>query len=75
MHAKDNAEFDATGMLKMCPVVCLKAQPSQHTYGCISNTCVGITLFVSMQGCGKPQTTDGQNEDTHVFHCVVTLKL
>ncbi len=47
--------------------------PSQHTYGCISNTFVGITLFVSMQGCGRPQSADEQEVDTHVFYCVANL--
>ena len=45
--------------------------PSTHTYGFISNTFVGITLFVSTQGCGRPQIADGQKVDTHVFRCVV----
>ena len=45
--------------------------PSTHTYGCISNLFVGITLLVSMQGCGKPQIADEQKVDTHVFRCVV----
>ena len=45
--------------------------PSTHTYGFISNTFVGITLFVSTQGCGRPQEADGQMVDTHVFCCVV----
>ena len=46
--------------------------PSTHTYGFISNTFVGITLFVSTQGCGRPQMTDGQKVDTHVF-CYVDI--
>ena len=47
--------------------------PSMHTFGCISNRCVGITLFVSMQGCGKPQITDEQKVDTHVFRYAVKI--
>ena len=49
--------------------------PSTHTYGFISNTFVGITLFVSTQGCGRPQIADEQKVDTHVFCCVVINKL
>ena len=45
--------------------------PSTHTNGCISNTFVGITLFVSTQGCGRPQEADGQKVDTHIFCCIV----
>ena len=45
--------------------------PSQHTYGCISNSFVGITLLVNTQGCGRPQIADGQKVDTHVFCCAV----
>ena len=47
--------------------------PSQHTYGYISNTFVGITLFVSTQGCGRPQIADEQEVDTHAFYCVANL--
>ncbi len=49
---KDNAENDATGMLKMYPR-CVRegSQCLQRTLiGCFSNTFVGITLFVSKQG-------------------------
>lgn len=45
--------------------------PSTHTNGCISNTFVGITLFVNLQDCGRPQEADEQEVDTHVFLCVV----
>lgn len=41
--------------------------PSTHTYGCISNSFVGITLLVNTQGCGRPQIADEQKVDTHVF--------
>lgn len=44
--------------------------PSSHTYGCFSKTFVGITLFVNLQGCGRPQSADGQKVDTHVFSYV-----
>ena len=33
---------------------------------------VGITLFVSTQGCGRPQTADEQEVDTHVFFVWLT---
>jgi hypothetical protein len=47
-----------------------QTMPSKYTNGCFSNTFVGITLFVSTQGCGRPQEADGQKVDTHVFRCV-----
>ena len=45
--------------------------PSTHTYGYTAIQRVGITLFVSTQGCGRPQLADEQMVDTHVFRCVV----
>ena len=35
---------------------------------------MGVTLFVNLQGCGRPQEADGQMVDTHVFCYVVNLK-
>lgn len=35
---------------------------------------MGITLFVSTQGCGKPQEADEQKVDTHAFYCVVKIE-
>ena len=72
MHAKDNAGVDATGMLNMCPRCVLEGYPCLHSTltGVISNSFVGITSFVSMQGCGRPQPADGRKVDTHVFRCV-----
>ena len=77
MHAKDNAEFDATGMLNMYPRCVLEGKPClQSTLtGASAIRCVGITLFVSTQGCGRPQMTDEQKVDTHVFCCVVSKTL
>ena len=74
MCVKDNAEYEATGMLNTYPRCVLRrlTMPSMHTFGCISDSFVGITLFVNTQGCGKPQIADEQEADTHVFRCVVT---
>lgn len=54
MSAKDNGEYDVTGMLKCIPVVCLKANHAftAHLRVLSAIRCVGITLFVSTQGCG-----------------------
>ena len=63
MQVKDIAEFGATGMLiKVYPVVCVRAtQPfNAHLSGAISKSSVGITLFVNLQGCGRPQSADEQ---------------
>jgi len=35
--------------------------------------CVGVTLFVNLQGCGRPQEADGQKVDTHVFFVVWSI--
>ena len=46
--------------------------PSRHTYRVHQQYfSVGITMFVSKQGCGRPQEADEQNVDTHVFRYVV----
>ena len=76
MSANDIAEFDATGMLIVYPAVCVKVNHAFHAYklGLSAYNCVGITLFVSTQGCGRPQITDGQQVDTHVF-CGVEERL
>lgn len=76
MSANDIAEFDATGMLIVYPAVCVKVNHAFHAHkvGLSAYNCVGITLFVSTQGCGRPQITDGQQVDTHVFCCVVKQK-
>ena len=60
--AKDNAEYDATGMLRMYPVVCVKANHAfnAHLSGIISKICVGITLFVSKQGFLGPHQQTGR---------------
>ena len=60
----------------MYPGVCVRANHAfnAHLSGCFSNTCVGITLFVSMQGCGRPQPADGQKVDTHIFLYVVIIR-
>ncbi len=65
--------YDVTGMLYMYPVVCVKANHAfnAHITGYQLYFCVGITLFVSKQGCGRPQMTDEQKVDTHVFCYVV----
>ena len=72
MSAKDNAELDATGMLNMYPRCVLEGEPCLHSTlsGVSAIRCVGITLFVSTQGCGRPQTADEQKVDAHVFRCV-----
>ena len=77
MHAKDIAEFDATGMLNVYPAVCVKANHAfyAHIAGASANSRVGITLFVSMQGLRGPQIADGQQVDTHVFCGVVNTKV
>ena len=70
MCVKDNAESDATGMLKMYPVVCLKAIHAFIAHlRVFQQLFVGITLLVNTQGCGRPQIADGQKVDTHVFCC------
>ncbi len=48
--------------------------PSQHTYRCISNTFVGITLFRQQARSPRTSSADEQKVDTHVFCCVVNLK-
>ena len=68
MSAKDKTEYDATGMLKHVSLVCVRAFAFSAHFGCfLAILCVGITLFVSTQGCGKPQMTDEQIVDTRVF--------
>ena len=73
MCVKDNAESDATGMLKTYPVVCVRANQAfnAHLRGVSAIFCVGITLLVNTQGCGRPQIADGHKVDTHAFCCVV----
>ena len=73
MQVNGNAEFDVTGMLNLYPVVCVKANHAfnAHLAGYQLYICVGITLFVNLQGCGRPQIADEQMVDAHVFCCVV----
>ena len=62
-------------MLKCIPVVCVRANHAFIAHLRVyQQTDVGITLLVSTQGCGRPQMTDGQKVDTHVFYCVVTIR-
>ena len=59
-------------MLNVYPVVCVRATYAFNAHLRVSAIHgVGVTLFVSMQGCGRPQEADGQTVDTHVFCCVV----
>ncbi len=76
MQVKDNAEYDASGMLNCIPVVCAKANHAfnAHFLGVSAIRHVGITLFVNLQGCGRPQEADEQKVDTHVFLYVVLKK-
>lgn len=57
-------------LLYVYPVVCVKVIQTfnAHIMGHISNNFVGIILLVRTQGCGKPQITDKQKVDTHVFY-------
>jgi hypothetical protein len=71
MSAKDIAEFDATGMLNMYPRCVLEGYHAFTAHLRVhQQSFVGITLFVSTQGCGRPQTADEQKVDAHVFRCV-----
>ena len=75
MSAKDIAEFDATGMLNMYPRCVLEGYHAFTAHLRMhQQSFVGITLFVSTQGCGRPQEADEQKVDTHVFCCVVNPK-
>ena len=66
---------DATGMLNMYPRCVLEGYYAFIAHLRVhQQSVVGITLFVSTQGCGRPQTADEQKVDTHVFRCVVNLK-
>lgn len=73
MQVKDNAEYGATGMLNSIFRCVRKGYPRlpRTLNGYFSNTFVGVTLFVNLQGCGRPQEADGLEVDTHVFICVV----
>ena len=58
---KDIAEYDATGMLKAYPVVCVMASYAFNAHLRVyQQKFVGITLFVGKQGCGRPQEADEQ---------------
>ena len=48
--------------IMLIPVVCVKALAAfyAHLTDMLSHNNVGITLLVSMQGCGKPQIADEQ---------------
>ena len=76
MQVEDNAEYGATGMLDSISRCVRKGYPRlQRTLnGYFSNTFVGITLFVSTQGCGRPQEADEQEGGYPRFCCVVSLK-
>ena len=61
-------------MLNLYPVVCMRANHAFIAHLWVyQQRCVGITLFVSKQGCGRPQEADEQRVDTHVFRCVINL--
>ncbi|MBO5614879.1 MAG: hypothetical protein J5932_02005 [Prevotella sp.] len=62
MCVNDNAEYDVTGVLNMYPRCVREGSPylQRTLIGLISNTCVGITLLVNTQGCGRPQIADEQ---------------
>ena len=64
-----HAEYGATGMLDSISRCVRKgySRLPRTLNGYFSNTFVGITLFVSTQGCGRPQEADEQEVDTHVF--------
>ena len=73
LQVKDNAEYDATGMLKMYPVVCLRAN---HAFTAHLRVYQQYVAWVSLcsstcKGCGRPQSADEQKVDTRVFCCVV----
>ena len=57
----------------MYPVVCVEVNQTfiAHLRVFQLYVCVGITLLVNTQGCGRPQIADEQKVDTHVFCCVV----
>jgi len=62
LQVKDIAELDASGMLNMC-TRCVREGKfafNAHITGVLAILLVGITLFVNLQGCGKPQEADGQ---------------
>jgi hypothetical protein len=77
LQVKGIAEFDVTGMLKMYPVVCLRAN---HAFIAHLRVHQQYFAWVSLcsstcKGCGKPQPAGGQKVDTHVFCCVVDLTI
>lgn len=62
MSANDIAEFDATGMLSVYSVVCVRASHAfiAHLTGALAILHVGITLLVSTQGLRGPQIAAGK---------------
>ena len=71
LQVKDTAEFDVTGMLKMYPVVCLRAYAFTAHLRVYQHTLRGYHSVRQLARSPRTASADGQKVDTHVFRCVV----